>query len=54
MTDGIHQLLGLPPRHLDGLSVDAHNCLRDVCLPMVASSTTGTASSGPLVVRGVL
>lgn len=33
MTDSIHQLLSLPPRHLDGLRVDAHDCLREVrCL----------------------
>lgn len=30
MTDSIHQLLSLPPRHLDGLRVDAHDCLREV------------------------
>lgn len=46
MTDSIHQLLGLPPRHLDGLRVDAHDCLRDVGMPMIASSTTGAVSSG--------
>lgn len=46
MTDRVHQLLGLPPRHLDGLRVDAHDCLRDVCLPMIASWTTVAVSSG--------
>lgn len=46
MTDGIHQLLGLAPRHLEGLCVDVHECLRDVCLPMIASWMTGTVSSG--------
>lgn len=54
MTDGIHQLLGLPPRHYDGLSVDAHDCLGDGCLPMIASWTTGTVSSERLTVRGVV
>lgn len=50
MTDSIHQLLSLPPRHLDGLRVDAHDCLRDVGMPMIASSTTGAVSNG---LRGI-